>query len=653
MKKLFVVAAMIPCSSLLAQQAADSSRQLDEVVVSATKSPVKATSTGKVIVTISRADIERAGGRDLAQVLTEQGGLFINGAYSNPGKDKSLYLRGARVEHTLITIDGVPVYDGSGIGSNFDMRLIPFESVERIEILKGSQGTLYGSDAIAGVVNIITRKAGTDKVQGSALLSYGSYKTLNAAANANGRSGKLDYAAGATYFDTKGISEAATPDGAAKPYETNPYSQQSANASIGYQVSPKVHLQPYVRYSEMKGNLDAGLYTDALDYSYKTKSIQPGLRGQFGIGKGTLRTLYNYNSIDRNYVDDSTRTPNAFDVYNESSYKAREHYAEAYYALLLKNFKFTAGADYRNASMGQSTMSVRSNRTISKSELSSDSIQHNQLGAYVNGLWNSPSGFTFEAGSRLNHHSRYGSNFSWNINPSYLFNNTVKVFANISTGYRTPSLYQLNGPYGNKELNPEKSFNLEGGFQLLANDGSASFRATYFNREIRDLMVFFTGPAPTYSSYYINRDMQKDHGIELDARAQFGEHFNAKFFFSYADGEVNTKLGTRDTALFNLYRRPKESFALTLGTTWGRFNASAQLNAQGKVPEQYFDNATFTTKTVTLHSYMLLNLYAEYAVKPNIRFFADLRNVSDEKYMESYGYGTPGFNAYGGIRYSF
>src|SRR5678809_1654753 len=91
---------------------------------------------------------------------------------SNAGKDKSLYLRGARVDHTLIAIDGVPVYDASGIGNNFDIRNLSVNQIERIEILKGSQSTLYGSDAIAGVINIITKKAGVKSFSGNGLLNY-------------------------------------------------------------------------------------------------------------------------------------------------------------------------------------------------------------------------------------------------------------------------------------------------------------------------------------------------------------------------------------------------------------------------------------------------------------------------------------------------
>ena len=116
MKNFFVVAAIFISSGLFAQH--DSTKSLEEVTVTANKYSVKTTETGKLITIINRQEIERSGSRDLAQVITELGGVFISGYSHNPGKEKNMYLRGAKPEHTLITIDGIPVNDASAIGSN-------------------------------------------------------------------------------------------------------------------------------------------------------------------------------------------------------------------------------------------------------------------------------------------------------------------------------------------------------------------------------------------------------------------------------------------------------------------------------------------------------------------------------------------------------
>ena len=118
-KKIFIAAATLFSFVLKAQ---DSTKALDEVIVTANKFPNKVSLTGKVVTVISKEQIEKSGSKDLAQILSEQGGIYINGANSNAGKDKSIFIRGAKIDHTLITIDGVPIYDASGIGSNFDIR---------------------------------------------------------------------------------------------------------------------------------------------------------------------------------------------------------------------------------------------------------------------------------------------------------------------------------------------------------------------------------------------------------------------------------------------------------------------------------------------------------------------------------------------------
>lgn len=646
MRKFFVVAALLIGSQLQAQDT------LENVTVTAAKFSTKTTETGKVVVTINRQQIEKAGSRDLAQVITELGGVFINGYTNNAGKDKSIYLRGAKVDYTLITVDGIPVYDASGIGSNFDIRYFPVDIVERVEILKGSQSTLYGSDAIAGVINIITRKGGTKPFSVSGILNYGSYNTWRGNAGINGSVKNFDYNIAYSHLSTKGFSEAQQPFNAAQPFDRDGYNQNSLQANLGVQVSKSVRVQPFIRYSKNKGDLDNNAFVDELDFTYDAKNLQTGVKNIIGIGRGQLNVLYQLNKTERNYLDDSVLSHNGFYRYNQSAYKAAEHFAEAFVVYPFNAFRLTAGGDFRSSNTDYTAMQI-SPFGSSKAAQNGDSVKQNQSSIYA-ALNYTANHFSIEGGGRFNHHSEYGSNFAFNINPSYFLRRTVKVFANVSSGYKTPSLYQLFSEYGNKELEPETSLNLEAGAQVFSKDGNGNLRATYFNRRVNDVIAFFYNPA-TFRSNYINQDKQRDFGIELDGQLNLTDNIQLRAFYSYVDGKITTKQAGKDTTYFNLLRRPKNTFNLFLGTQITKsLYASLNLNSVGQSKDVYFDPVTFASQSITLKAYTLVNFYAEYAFLQNkLRLFADLRNVFDETYADIYGYKTAGFNAYGGIRFRF
>ncbi|RYY00545.1 MAG: TonB-dependent receptor, partial [Gammaproteobacteria bacterium] len=179
-------------------------------------------------------------------------------------------------------------------------------------------------------------------------------------------------------------------------------------------------------------------------------------------------------------------------------------------------------------------------------------------------------------------------------------------FANLSSGYKTPSLYQLFSEYGNKELEPETSLNVEAGAQVFTKDGKGNLRATYFNRRVKDAIAFFYN-ATTFQSYYINQDQQKDYGIELDGSLNLTDNIQLRAFYSYVDGKITTKQGGKDTTYFNLLRRPKSTVNIFLGTQVTKaLYASVNLNSVGERADVYFDPVTFAAKPIKLKTYTLV-----------------------------------------------
>lgn len=661
MRKFFVVAALSISSHLFAQVVPqDSSKLMNEVTLTASKFSIKTTQTGKVVTVITRQDIEHAGSRDLAQVITELGGVFINGFNSNLGKEKNIYLRGAKVDYTLITIDGVPVYDASGIGSNFDIRNLSIDNIERIEILKGSQSTLYGSDAIAGVINIITKKGGTKPFSINGIVDYGSFNTFRGNVSINGTQSTFDYNLGFSHNSTNGFSEAKKPVNSTTVFDKDGYEQNSLQANFGIQAGKLIRIQPFLRYTKFKGDIDQDAFTDETDFTNINKNLQLGVRNTVTVDKDQLNVLYQFTNTDRYYLDDSIKSRNGYYTFYEQAFKGHEHFTEAFLVHSFSAVKLTAGIDLRSSNTDYESLSVSPpfppyvpDPTITKTVRSGDSTKQNQAGVYA-ALNYAHNGFSIEGGGRFNNHSEYGNNYAFNINPSYFFEKRAKLFGNFSSGYRTPSLYQLFSLYGNSELTPETSINIEGGMQLFTTNEKNSLRVLYFNRDIKDVIAFISLPVYPYGGY-INQDKQKDHGFEVEANSKFLDKFQFKAIYSYVTGTITTKQNGKDTTFFNLLRRPKSTFNFFASSQLTKaFYINAQFNLIGKRKDVYYDPVSFQPQNITLKHYCLLNFYAEYSLlKNHLKIFADLRNILDKDYSDIYGYNTAGFNAYVGIRFHF
>ncbi len=652
-KKFLTLIAISATLNALAQKDTSSSTKLDEVVVTATKFPIKTSATGKVITIITQEQLEQNGGKDLAQILTEQAGIFISGANSNAGKDKSIYLRGARAEHTLITIDGVPMYDPSGIGSNFDIRNISINLIERIEILKGSQSTLYGSDAVAGVINIITKKSGnaSKPLSANVMASHGTYNTHNVNAGINFHKKNISYNAGYSFLKTNGINEANSNQPNA---DLDQYQQSSFQTGLNVKVSNNISINPYFRLTKNNGNLDQGAFIDELDYTYSQKSLQAGVRNEISFGKTKLNILYNYNTIDREYKDDSTLSQNGYDKFSKGIYNGNEHFVDIFSNFELnKSSKLTVGTDYRTSKSNQDYFSLGFFGPY-KSNYSSDSLKQNQISVYAALNITNNKNFNIELGGRYNNHSTYGGNGVFNINPSYQVTNDLTIFANISSAYRTPSLFQLYSEYGNKKLKPEVAMSTELGLQQFLYDKKIKTNLVLFARNVSDV-IFFYFNSSTFQSQYINQDKQKDFGIEFDGSYQVSKKTNIKFNYTYVDGNINTKTNLgKDTSFNNLLRRPKHSFGLNVSTKINdQFFVSANLNYVGKRNDAYFNSTTFKTDYVVLENYALLDIYTEYAFKGNkFKVFANARNITNPNYTEISGFNTINFNITGGFGFS-
>lgn len=644
MKKVIFMCAAIAMSNYIYAQT-DSTKQLDEVVVTATKFPIKTSETGKVVTVITQEELQRNAGRSIGQILNQQTGLIVNGSTNTAGTNQDVYLRGAAAGKTLFLIDGVPLYDVSGISTAFDLNLLTTDQVEKIEILKGSQSTLYGSDAIAGVINIITKKGEDKPVGGSLQASAGSFNTYQGSAALYGKANKTNYRLQYSRKQSKGFSAANDQTGAGG-FDKDGMEESMTRLFVEHLLTKKLTAKITGQYTKYIADVDAAAFADDKDFTVDNKNALAGLGITYTLGKSKIFANYNYNYTRRLYVDDSLQRGGGFSYYSKGNYQGRSHFAEVYSTInTVKNWTFVVGADYRYQLTDQSYFSVSSFGPFESTPIGRDTAGVNQLGVYTSVMWQSKSGFNLELGGRYNNFNKYGNVFTYSINPSYNLNKKVQIFANYSTGFSAPTLYQVYSEYRNptQELQPEKSNNLEGG--VAYRKDKSMLRAVYFSRNIEDNIVFYSSGAPNYESYYINADKQKVKGIELEAKTSI-DKIDLNINYTNLDGKLETSKGGKDTAINNLYRRPAQTINLQVAYRFTPVFYSA-LNVQSVGTRQ---EARFAQAPLIMPAYAVWNLYSKYTVNKKASVFLDLRNIADAKYMEVRGYNSARFNVMGGFQ---
>jgi vitamin B12 transporter len=611
----------------------DSVKTLNEVIVTATKSPIKQSETGKVVSVITQEQLQKSFGKSLSEVLNQLPGITINGAENNLGTNQTIYTRGASSSNTLILLDGIPLYDASGIGNEFDLNNFALDNIEKIEVVKGSQSTLYGSDAVAGVINIISKKEEKKPFNLNVNLSAGSYETYKGAVSISGSNGY-----GQTYFvsynkiKSKGFSSAYDSTGK-NNFDKDGFNQDVLRLNYGFKPFKKTSVRLFGKYNDNHADIDAGAFADDKDYTYHNDNTIAGISMDYKVSNGFIRLQYNYNRYNRNFTDDSASI-GGFSKYQRGKYNGSSNFLELYTNLYLsKNIEFLAGVDYRQNATSQLYV-FSPDYGFPATPLSSDSAKTHQFSGYASVNVKAKEGFNIELGSRWNHHSIYGTNYTSSINPFFLIKNHYKIYASISSGYRVPSLYQLYSEFGNKDLKPETTTSYETGVQYFSDKLNA--RITGFIRDGKDVFL--------WSGKYINGDKQHDYGIETEASINFTNQLSASFNYTYVDGKISTKNNSgKDTSFFNLYKRPKNifNFSLNYQTTKALF-LSTSLKAAGKAFEGPYE----------LKAYYTLGFYGQYKLDKKFTIFADLQNITDQKYFVTRGFNTKGFNANGGVRVS-
>ena len=643
-KHFFVLAAVIISNQLIAQ---DTARlQLDEVVVTANKYEQKQSTTGKVLNIISRQQLERSGGKTLSEVLNTLPGLTMIGANNVLGTNQNISIRGASAGNVLLLIDGIPVNDPSAITNYYDLNFINIDQVERIEVLKGGQSTLYGSDAVAGAINVILKKA-DKKITVFGGVTGGSYNTLKESIGFGGQQKNTHFSINYTHQSSDGFS-AATDKNKVGGFDNDGFKQHALNGRFEFSPAKNLKINFTGTYNNYFADLDAAAFTDEKDYTVKNDNKQLGTSAVYTLKKTTIHLNYNFNHVIRRYNDDSLYQSSPYSKFARSSYTGRTQFAELYGNWKINNFELLIGADYRWNNTDQWYWSTGAFGPYAPPALHAEM---KQVSPYLTLAYNQNNGFGAEIGSRYNDHSVYGNNVSFNFNPFFVIKDKAKLFANIYSAFKTPTLYQLyDQSIGNSSLTPEKSTVAEAGVKFLSLK-KLNARVVGFYRQAKDAILYTFNPS-TFAGKYLNASKQTNYGIELEGGFAH-KKVSITANYTYTNGKTTAAFdGTgaplsKDTTYYNLYRIPKHTIHIDFGVqATPTIYCSIKSRSASKREEYVYGAAAETLK-----AYVVFDVYGEYKMGKETRLFLEINNIAGNKYVDILGYNNRGFNFNTGINF--
>jgi len=599
-----------------------------EVVVTATRLETPAKEIASSVTVISKEDLERMKKTTVLEALQEVLGVTIL-QYGPTGETASVLLRGANSEHTLVMMDGIELNDPTLPSRSCDLSLLLVENIERIEILRGPQSTLYGSDAIGGVINIITKK-GEGKPQFHLSTYGGSYGTFAGTAGISGSADKIHYSLGASRFQTDGFSAAST------SYEGNEekdgYRNFTLSGRLVYNPLDNLGFDFTVRTIDTE--------TD-IDYSGGANGDDPNNIQNYDalFLKGQVRTLLLKNrweqKLSLSLVDYDRKYENSPDdvyPYSENSeYKSKLWKLDWQHNLFLhKTNTLTIGVEYQQE-QGESVYNGLFSSIFPLRKA-------HTTGFYLQDQIRVASQFFATVGVRIDKHSQFGIATTFRITQAYFIEHTgTKFKATYGTGFKAPSLFQLyDSFYGYEDLEPEKSIGWDLGIEQQIIKGKILIGATYFSNQYENL-INWSGQGLT------NIGNAESKGTELIIRAQIKD--DLLFQATYTRTEAKDK----DTDTY-LLRRPKHKLTANLNYSFlkkGNLNLSFIFIGE-RDDMEYVDEIP-----KRMPSYTLINAVVSFDLIRNAQIFCRLDNIFNEEYEMVKGYGTPGFSVYGGVNFIF
>lgn len=595
---LFLGFSVLAAAPALAQDAAVDD---GEIIVTASGNRLPIDQSGQPISVIGDAEIKAVQGADIARLLERLPGVSLsrNGGL---GGQTGLNLRGGNADQVLVLVDGVRIADYASPGGAYDMGNMLPGTLERVELLRGANSVVWGSQAMAGVLALTTRE-----VDGADLSAeYGAHDTFYGTATAGiAREGHAVSLSGG-YARTDGFSARD------RGPEADGYRQWQLSGKARAQLADGLSVRAVGRYADSLLELDLTAPDSPLD-TQKTREATGRLGLDYEAGKTRLTGGFALSRVRRAY--DGGWGPSSF---TGSSRRADM----AGHLPLPAGFALDFGAD---------SEWTRAKSTFDPKAKARQTSGHALVGRYG-------AGWSLAAGVRIDDHSRFGTHWTVGGNGTVELAQGLRLRASYGEGFKTPTLYQLFGDQvGNPALQPERSRSYDAGIELGDRNRALHAALTLFRRDSRNLIDLDS------SFTYANVARARAQGVEVELGAQVSERFRAQAAYTYTKARDLTN--RRDLA-----RRPRH--LLTLSTDWRTPLAGLSLGADLRLAGDSVEYDFFGTPA-PLDGYVVATLRASLPVSEGVELFGRVENLGDADYQTARGYNTPGRSAYIGARARF
>lgn len=632
---LFALYASLPAVALAEPTPAPpAGDEAGTVVVTANRTPQPIERVGSSVSVVTAAELERRQTQIVSDVLRTLPGVTVarNGGI---GGTTSVFIRGAESEQTVALIDGVKLNDPSSPGGGFNFGNLLVGNIERIELLRGPSSVLWGSQAIGGVVNLITRQP-TEQLVANGRVEYGYRHSVQAVANVSDKIGPLALSGGGGYFRTDGISAFSEARGGT---EKDGYTNYGANLNLSLALTDAVSLEARGYYSDGEAGIDGfapptfGL-GDTREIT-RTRDFVGYGGARVALFGGRLRNRlgYAYTDVRRRNLDLGA---GGAETFAGNGRNERFEYQGVWD--IAKGWQATFGVERETSRFATSSFGG----PVTRGRARLDSIYGQLVATPVDGL-------TLTGGVRRDEHDRFGGWTTLGASGVWVLGSGTTLRASYAEGFKAPSLFQLQSNFGNQQLRPERSQGWDAGITQSFLGGAAQAGITWFRRDSNDLIIFVGCPAPLTGictgrpfGTYDNVARARAEGVEFTLTLKPVEPLTVQGNYTYTDA-TNRSPGDANFGR-QLLRRPQHSanvlvdyrwaFGLTTGVTLTHVGSS-------------FDNAANTRK---VQGYILADLRAAIPLWRGVEAYGRIENLFDERYETVRLYGSPGRGGFIGLR---